>query len=174
MRSLGASWHRPAQPPHPWALAGAAPSLCCLPPRPCAETPRLCSTPGSCKDSFPAREAGPRGPGSLWCVWVTTCWGRAGRERRAPSHACPRSVGGPRSLGRRRERPCAILPALPSPLSQPVSCDSGWEAGNAGASAAERLLSQAQRWFSFLCYIWSLRSQECLPRGENPEGAGSR
>ena len=59
--------------PPPRALPGAAPGLCSRPPRPCAETPRLCSTPGSCKDSFPAREAGPRGPGSLWCVWVTPC-----------------------------------------------------------------------------------------------------
>ena len=105
--------------------------------------PRLCSTPGSCKDSFPARQAGPRGPGSLWCLMVTTCRGaggvmgegrgRAGRESRAPSHACPPSVGGPGSLGG-----AASIPAPSSPLPPTlIFSDSGWEAGKAGAPAVE-------------------------------------
>lgn len=166
MRSLGASWCQPAwPPPPPPGPAWSCPQPLLVPSQAlCRDRQALLHTwelqrQLSCPRGWPQR---PRLP--VVRVGHPMLGAREGEARPFPR------------LSALRRRPAVPVPSFllappPRPSLSPVT---RWEAGEAGASAAERLLSQAQRWFSFLCYIWSLRSQECLPRGENPEGASSR
>lgn len=195
VRSLGASWRRPAQPPGP---------VCAPAPGPCMELPpasagaprpgpvraplvlyrdtrsRLYSTAGSCKDSSAARGWPQRPRFPVVCVGHPMLGADGGGEwggqggRGAPLPTPVLALW--EALGPWETQRASLRHPLPSAPRHPslISSDSGWEAGKAGASVVERLLGQAQRWFSFLCYIWRLMSQEWLPRGETPKGAGCR
>ena len=97
--------------------------------------------------------------------------GGGGQGGRAAPLPTPALI--PEALGPWEALRASLRHPLPSLLpSSPVT--QGGRLGRLGLLQSKRLLSEAQRCFSFLCYIWRLMSQEWLPRGENPKGAGSR
>lgn len=180
---------RPCLCPRPRSLHGAAPGLCWCPPT----RPRLCP-PGSVQRhplqallhswelqrQLSCSRLAPEAQVPCGVCWSPRAGGRWGGEwggqggRGVPLPMPVLALW--EALGPWETPRASLRHPLPSAPRRPslIASDSGQEAGKAGAPVVERLLGQAQPCFGFLCYIWRLMSQEWLPRGENPEGAGCR